>query len=77
MARAMLRVLTLATLFPNGLKPDLGRVRRAADARRSPRATDVEVEVVAPVGLPLWPLSLHPHYAPLRGAAARARPGTG
>ena len=22
--------------------------------------------MVAPVGLPLWPLSLHPHYAPLR-----------
>ncbi|HTU10216.1 MAG TPA: glycosyltransferase [Allosphingosinicella sp.] len=61
----MLRVLTLATLFPNGLKPTLGvfveRQTQALAAR-----DDVAVEVVAPVGLPVWPLSLHPHYAPLR-----------
>jgi glycosyltransferase involved in cell wall biosynthesis len=67
---SMLRVLTLATLFPNGLKPNLGgfveRQTRALAAR-----DDVAVEVVAPVGLPLWPLSLHPHYAPLRTLPAR------
>jgi glycosyltransferase involved in cell wall biosynthesis len=61
----MLRVLTLATLFPNGLRPTLGvfveRQTQALAAR-----DDVEVQVVAPVGLPAWPLSLHPHYAPLR-----------
>jgi glycosyltransferase involved in cell wall biosynthesis len=65
MRRAMLRVLTLATLFPNGARPTFGvfveRQTRALAARG-----DVEVEVVAPVGLPLWPLSRHPHYAPLR-----------
>src|SRR5215212_3777386 len=65
MAKAMLRVLTLATLFPNGARPTFGvfveRQTRALAAR-----DDVEVEVVAPVGLPVWPLSLHPHYAPLR-----------
>lgn len=61
----MLRVLTLATLFPNGLRPTLGIfVERQTLALA--RQDDVEVEVVAPVGLPLWPLSLHPHYAPLR-----------
>ncbi|HYN45333.1 MAG TPA: glycosyltransferase, partial [Allosphingosinicella sp.] len=62
----MLRVLTLATLFPNGVKPTLGgfveRQTRALAARDG-----VEVEVVAPIGLPAWPLSLHPHYAPLGG----------
>lgn len=61
----MLRVLTLVTLFPNQLRPTLGvfveRQTRALAARDG-----VEVQVVAPVGLPLWPLSLHPHYAPLR-----------
>jgi glycosyltransferase involved in cell wall biosynthesis len=61
----MLRVLTLATLFPNHLKPTLGvfveRQTQALVAR-----ADVEVRVVAPVGLPVWPLCLHPHYAPLR-----------
>lgn len=61
----MLRVLTLATLFPNHLKPTLGvfveRQTQALAAR-----TDVDLRVVAPVGLPAWPLALHPHYAPLR-----------
>jgi hypothetical protein len=61
----MLRVQTLATLFPNGLRPTLGvfveRQTQALAAR-----DNVEVRVVAPVGLPAWPLSLHPHYAPLR-----------
>jgi glycosyltransferase involved in cell wall biosynthesis len=70
MHAAMLRVLTLATLFPNGLKPTLGlfveRQTRALAGRDG-----VEVEVVAPVGLPAWPLSLHPHYAPLRALPAR------
>ena len=68
----MLRVLTLATLFPNGVKPTLGvfveRQTRALAAQ-----PDVEVRVVAPVGLPVWPLSLHPHFAPLR----RLPSGTG
>src|SRR5205085_1146917 len=62
----MLRVLTLATLFPNHLRPTLGvfveRQTRALAAQPG-----VEVRVVAPVGLPVWPLSLHLHYAPLRG----------
>ncbi len=66
----MLRVLTLATLFPNGAKPTLGvfveRQTRALAAR-----PDVAVRVVAPVGLPIWPLSLHPHYAPLRSLPRR------
>ncbi|MDQ8755961.1 glycosyltransferase [Sphingosinicella sp. LHD-64] len=60
----MLRVLTLSTLFPNALKPTLGvfveRQTLGLAARK-----DVAVEVVAPVGLPIWPLSRHPHYAPL------------
>jgi teichuronic acid biosynthesis glycosyltransferase TuaC len=66
----MLRVLTLATLFPNGLKPNLGlfveRQTHALAARDG-----IAVEVVAPVGLPVWPLSLHPHYAPLRALPRR------
>jgi glycosyltransferase involved in cell wall biosynthesis len=62
----MLRVLTLSTLFPNRAEPTLGGFveRQTLGLAARPR---VEVEVVAPVGLPLWPLSLHPHYA------ARAR----
>jgi len=57
----MLRVLTLATLFPDAGRPDFGRfVLRQTQALAAREGVDVEV--VAPVGLPLWPLSLHPHY---------------
>lgn len=66
----MLRVLTLSTLYPNGHQPRLGlfveRQTRGLAARGG-----VEVQVVAPVGLPLWPLSLHPHYRPLTRLPAR------
>ena len=65
MGAAMLRVLTLATLYPNGARPTFGgfveRQSRALTAR-----DDVSAQVVAPIGLPLGPLSRHPHYAPLR-----------
>jgi glycosyltransferase involved in cell wall biosynthesis len=61
----MLRVLTLATLFPNHLRPTLG-VFVERQTRALATQPGVEVQVVAPVGLPAWPLSLHPHYAALR-----------
>ena len=60
----MLRVLTLSTLFPNALKPTLGVFVERQTFGLAARE-DVAVEVVAPVGLPAWPLSRHPHYAPL------------
>jgi teichuronic acid biosynthesis glycosyltransferase TuaC len=57
----MLRVLTLSTLYPDSGRPAFGpfveRQTLALAARPG-----VEVEMVAPVGLPLWPLRLHPHY---------------
>ena len=57
----MLRVLTLATLFPTRERPTFGvfveRQTRALAAQ-----PDVVVRIVSPVGLPPWPLSLHPHY---------------
>ena len=61
----MLRVLTLSTLFPNAAHPTLGVFveRQVLGLAARP---DVEVELVAPVGLPVWPLSFHRHYAPLR-----------
>src|SRR5688500_6022809 len=61
----MLRVLTLSTLFPNAVQPTLGVFveRQTLGLAAHPA---VALEVAAPVGLPAWPLSLHPHYAPLR-----------
>lgn len=58
----MLRVLTLSTLFPNRAEPVLGVFVERQTVGLAARS-GVAVEVVAPVGLPLWPLSRHPHYA--------------
>jgi glycosyltransferase involved in cell wall biosynthesis len=71
----MLRVLTLSTLYPDSGRPSFGifveRQTLALAARDG-----VEVEVVAPVGLPLWPLTLHPRYrARARLAAMESRNG--
>jgi glycosyltransferase involved in cell wall biosynthesis len=62
----MLRVLTLATLFPDARRPTLGVFVERQTLGLAARA-DVILEVVSPLGLPPWPLSLHPHYAPRRG----------
>jgi glycosyltransferase involved in cell wall biosynthesis len=57
----MLRVLTLATLFPDSRRAGFGRfVLRQTQALAAREG--VSVEVVSPVGLPPWPLRLHPHY---------------
>lgn len=57
----MLRVLTLATLFPDITRPRLGPFveRQTLGLAAHP---DVELQVVAPIGLPPFPLSLHAHY---------------
>ncbi|HEV2746127.1 MAG TPA: glycosyltransferase [Allosphingosinicella sp.] len=59
----MLRVLTLATLFPHAARPTFGIFVERQTLGLAALA-DVELQVVAPIGLPPWPLSLHPHYAP-------------
>jgi teichuronic acid biosynthesis glycosyltransferase TuaC len=59
----MLRVLTLATLFPDASRPTFGLfVERQTLGLAA--LEGVEVEVAAPVGLPPWPLALHPRYRP-------------
>jgi glycosyltransferase involved in cell wall biosynthesis len=71
---AMLRVLTLSTLYPDPGRPSFGifveRQTLALAARDG-----VEVEVAAPVGLPIWPLTLHPHYRAKARLPATERPG--
>ena len=57
----MLRVLTLSTLFPDASAPSFGvfveRSIQALAARPGTRVT-----VVAPIGVPPWPLSRLPQY---------------
>jgi teichuronic acid biosynthesis glycosyltransferase TuaC len=57
----MLRVLTLSTLFPDSSRPGFGNFVERQTLALAARG-DVALEVVAPIGLPLWPLSLHPNY---------------
>lgn len=59
-----LRVLTLSTLFPDITRPNFGlfverQCRELADREA------VEVTVVAPIGVPPWPLFRHSRYAAL------------
>lgn len=66
----MLRVLTFSTLYPDASRPGFGgfveRQTRALAAR-----PDVAVTVVAPLGLPPFPLRRHPRYRALAGLPAR------
>jgi glycosyltransferase involved in cell wall biosynthesis len=66
----MLRVLTLSTLFPTAARPAFG-VFVERQTLELAGLDDVEVRVVSPVGLPPWPLSLHPHYRGRRRLPAR------
>lgn len=60
----MLRVLTLSSLFPDASRPIFGVFveRQTLGLAAHP---DVELKLVAPLGLPPWPLSRRGHYAPL------------
>lgn len=53
----MLRVLTLSTLFPDVVRPTFGVFveRQTLGLAALP---DVDVQVVAPIGVPRWPLSM-------------------
>lgn len=60
----MLRVLTLSSLFPDASRPNFGVFveRQTLGLAAHP---DVELKLVAPVGLPPWPLSRVGRYATL------------
>ena len=57
----MLRVLTLSSLFPDATRPTFGAFVARQTLTLATRA-DVELQVVAPIGKPPWPLSRHPRY---------------
>ena len=58
----MLRVLTLATLYPDASRPNFG-VFVERQTRGLAALPDTEVTVVAPIGLPPWPLGKLRHRA--------------
>ena len=61
----MLRILTLSTLFPDASRPNFGVFveRQTIGLAAHP---DVALQVVAPIGVPPFPLSLASRYRPLR-----------
>jgi teichuronic acid biosynthesis glycosyltransferase TuaC len=65
-----LRVLTISSLFPDSRRPRFGPFveRQTLGLAAHP---DVDLRVVAPIGLPPMPLALHPHYKALRGLPSR------
>lgn len=63
-----LRVLSLSTLYPSDQNPSFGIfVERQMQAVA--RQGEVDLSVVNPIGLPPFPLSLHPRYRPLQTLA--------
>lgn len=61
-----LRILSIATLFPDAARPNFGLFVEKS-LRALAAQPGIELTIVAPVGLPPFPLSLHPRYRALRG----------
>ena len=67
-----LNVLTLSTLFPDMSRAYFGMfVER--QARELASRDGVKVTVVAPIGIPIWPIGLSHHYAGLRALPYKER----
>lgn len=60
----MLRVLTLSSLFPDATRPNFGVFVERQTLGLAAR-DGIDLRVVAPVGLPPWPLRRHGHYRAL------------
>jgi teichuronic acid biosynthesis glycosyltransferase TuaC len=58
----MLRILTLATLFPDSTRPAFG-IFVERQTRALAVLPDIQLKLIAPLAMPPFPLSLHPHYA--------------
>lgn len=70
----MLRVLTLSTLFPDESRPMFGCFVKH-QALGLAALPDVEVTVVAPIGLPVWPLTGAERFRTLAALPVRERWG--
>ncbi|MDV3458905.1 glycosyltransferase [Sphingomonas sp. HF-S4] len=66
----MLRVLVLSTLFPDATRPNFGIFVERQTLALAER-TDAEVRVVAPLGLPPFPLDRLPRYRQLAALPPR------
>lgn len=69
---SMLKVAALSTLFPSAARPTFG-VFVEGSLLRLAAEPDVELTIIAPNGLPPWPLSAHPRYRALAGLPREER----
>lgn len=67
-----LNVLTLSTLFPDMSRPNFG-VFVERQARELASRPDVKVTVIAPLGIPPWPLNLSDRYTALQALPRKER----
>jgi len=65
-----MRVLTLSSLYPDATRPNFG-VFVEQQTRGLAAHPDVDLRVVAPLGLPPWPLTRHAHYRALAALPMR------
>ena len=65
-----LNILMLSTLFPDMSRPNFG-VFVERQARELASRAEAHVTVIAPIGMPPWPLSNAARYAPLRALPKR------
>lgn len=69
-----MRILSISTLYPNLAQPHFGifvERQMQAVAQRG----DAQLLLINPIGLPPWPLSLHPRYRRLSRLAAEEQRG--
>jgi len=66
----MLRVLTLSTLFPDATRPNFGVFVERQTLGLAARG-DVDLRVVAPIGVPPWPFDAVSHYRGFRSVPER------
>ncbi|WP_257538869.1 glycosyltransferase [Sphingobium sp. CFD-1] len=67
-----LNILMLSTLFPDMSRPNFG-VFVERQARELASRAEAHVTVIAPIGMPPWPLSNAARYAPLRALPRKER----
>jgi len=65
-----MRILSIATLFPNPVKPSFG-IFVGNQMRAIAAAGDVDLTMVSPIGVPPWPLSRRHPYDKLAGIPER------
>ena len=65
-----LRILSIATLFPDAARPNFGLFVEKS-LRALAAQPGIDLTIVAPVGLPPFPMSLHPRYRALRALPLR------